>query len=355
MSLMDRLKKTSKIDLSSVMDESEIFENQQVCPTEVPIVNVALSGSLKGGLQGGITEIAGPSKHFKSFLALLLIRSFFNKHSDGVCLFYDAEFGAPKPYFTTFGIDMKRVLHSPITDVEQLKHDIMTQLKDLKRDEPVIILLDSIGQLASKKEVDDTLEGKNVADMSRAKAIKSLFRMITPHLKMKDIPMIVVNHTYKEIGMYPKDIVGGGTGPTFASDTIWIVGRQQEKVESETTGFHFILNAEKSRYVKEKSKFPVTVMFDKGIERYSGLLENAIEAGFVEKPSPGWYCKVDQKTKERGGKVRESETKNDEFWGDILINEVFDEFLRKKFAVAYGEILERKPQPQPPKTTSKGK
>jgi hypothetical protein len=105
--------------------------------------------------------------------------------------------------------------------------------------------------------------------------------------------------------------------------------------------------------VKERSKFPVTVMFDKGIERYSGLLENAIEAGFVEKPAPGWYCKIDQKTKERSGKVRESETKSDEFWNDILTSEVFDEFLRKKFAVAYGELLERKPQSS--KSTPKGK
>jgi len=72
--------------------------------------------------------------------------------------------------------------------------------------------------------------------MSRANQIKSLFRMITPHLTIKDIPMIVVNHTYKEIGMFPKDIVGGGTGSYYSADTIWILGRQQDNTGTEVTG-----------------------------------------------------------------------------------------------------------------------
>ena len=99
-----------------------------------------------------------------------------------------------------------------------------------------MIILDSIGNLASRKEVDDALGGKTVADMSRAKQIKSLFRMVTPHLTMKDIPMVVVNHTYKEIGMFPKDIVGGGTGSYYSADSIFILGRQQEKDGTEITG-----------------------------------------------------------------------------------------------------------------------
>jgi hypothetical protein len=105
---------------------------------------------------------------------------------------------------------MDRVLHTPLTDIEQLKFDIMKQLQDINRGDKLMIILDSIGNLASKKEVEDALEGKSVADMSRAKQVKSLFRMVTPHLNIKDIPMVVVNHTYMEIGMFPKAIVGGG-------------------------------------------------------------------------------------------------------------------------------------------------
>jgi RecA/RadA recombinase len=346
-SMMDRLKKTSSVEIASVLENSEVFGERQNCPTEVPIINIALSGTLKGGLTSGVTQIAGPSKHFKTGLALLLMRSFQTAHKDGAILFYDSEFGSPPAYFDTFGVDKKKVFHTPITDVEQLKHDIMIQLAEAKRGDPLMIVIDSIGQLASLKEVEDAIEGKSVADMTRAKAIKSLFRMITPHLKIKDIPLVVINHTYKEIGMFPKDIVGGGTGSYFAADTIWIVGRQQEKVDGKVEGFNFVLNIEKSRQVKEKSKFPVTAIFDYGIEQYSGLLQIALDGGFVEKPSPGWYIKKGEKTK-----VREADTKDMAFWKDILENEAFNEYVRKTFQVAYGDILAADPDAD---TTEKGK
>lgn len=331
---MDRLKKTSSIDIASVLDDSEVFGDRQMIPTEIPILNAALSGSLKGGLSSGVTQIAGPSKHFKTGIGLMLIRAFLQHHKDGAVLFYDSEFGSPPSYFKTFDIDMKKVFHTPITDVEQLKHDIMIQLAEAKRGDPLMIIIDSIGQLASLKEVDDALEGKSVADMTRAKAIKSLFRMITPHLRIKDIPLVVINHTYKTIEMFSRDVVGGGTGSYFAADTIWIVGRRQQKAKEELSGYEFILKVEKSRQVKEGSKFPITVKFDLGIERYSGLLESAVEAGFVTQPSDGWYLKKGEKTK-----VREADTKTAEFWDDILASEEFNDFIRKKYEVAYGSIL----------------
>lgn len=334
MSLMDRMKKQSTIDIANSLDESEIFGERQVIPTEIPILNLALQGELEGGLTSGVTMIAGPSKHFKSMIALLMVRSFLNQYKDGAVLFYDSEFGTPKGYFESLGIDMGRVLHTPITDAEQLKHDIMVQLKEFKRGEHVLIIIDSIGQLASNKEVEDAIEGKSVADMTRAKAFKSLFRMVTPHLRIKDIPLVVVNHTYKEIGMYPKDIVGGGTGAYYAADTLWIIGRQQEKVEGEVAGYHFVINVEKSRYVREKAKFPITVMHDGGIEKYSGLLEFALEGQFVTKPSPGWYSK-----KGISIKVREADTKTAEFWKDILTNKEFHEYLAKTCKVAYGDMV----------------
>ena len=152
-----------------------------------------------------------------------------------------------------------------------------------------MVIVDSIGNLASKKEVEDALEGKAVADMTRAKQLKSLFRMITPHLSIKDIPMVVVNHTYKEIGMFPKDIVGGGTGAYYGADNIWIIGRQQEKDKStnEIDGYHFVINVEKSRYVKEKSKIPISLTYEGGINKWSGLFDIALEGNFIAKPKNG--------------------------------------------------------------------
>jgi RecA/RadA recombinase len=339
MSVLDKLKKSSTIKESSILSKSKFFTEKDMIQTDVPMVNVALSGSLDGGITPGLTMFAGPSKHFKTAFALLMASAYMKKYPDAAILFYDSEFGTPQSYFETFGINMDNVLHTPLTDVEQLKHDLMSQLQSIEKDDRVIIILDSIGNLASKKEVEDAIEGKSVADMSRAKQIKSLFRMITPHLTLKDIPMVVVNHTYKEIGMFPKDIVGGGTGSYYSADTIWILGRQQEKTGTELTGYNFIINVEKSRYVREKSKIPVTVSFDGGINKWSGLLDIALEGNFVAKPSNGWYAKVDQETGEVLDKKRFVDTQTEEFWKDILADERFKEFVRKKYEITYSNIM----------------
>src|SRR6056300_883144 len=210
MSLMDKLKKNSTIKDTSILTESKFFTTKDLIQTSVPALNVALSGRLDGGLTPGLTVFAGPSKHFKTAFSLLLAKSYLDKYEDAVVLFYDSEFGTPQAYFDTFNIDTSRVVHTPITYIEQLKHDVMSQMNGIERGDHVIVVVDSVGNLASKKEVEDALNEKSVADMSRAKQIKSLFRMVTPHLTIKDIPMVVVNHTYMEQGLFPKAVVSGG-------------------------------------------------------------------------------------------------------------------------------------------------
>ena len=291
MSLIEKLKKNTTVKETSVLTKSKFFDSKDLVQTTVPALNVALSGKLDGGLTPGLTVFAGPSKHFKTAFALMLAKSYLDKYDDAVVLFYDSEFGAPEGYFKTFEIDTDRVIHTPVTDIEQLKHDVMKQLSDIERGDRVIILVDSVGNLASKKEVEDALEGRSVADMTRAKQMKSLFRMVTPHLTIKDISAVVVNHTYKEIGLFPKDIVSGGTGVYYSADNIYIVGRQQEKQGKEVVGYNFIINVEKSRYVREKSKIPIEVSWEGGISKWSGLLDMALESGHVVKPSNGWYAK----------------------------------------------------------------
>ena len=207
---MSKLQKQSKLKHTAILSESEFFGNKKQIVTDVPMLNVALSGSLTGGLSSGLTVLAGPSKHFKTSFALKIAAAYLKADPEAVMMFYDSEFGSPQSYFETFGIELDRVLHVPITNVEELKFDLISQLENIEAKEKVIIVIDSIGNLASKKEMEDTLNEKSVADMSRAKALKGLFRMATPYLTMKDIPMLAVNHTYKEIGLFPKDIVGGG-------------------------------------------------------------------------------------------------------------------------------------------------
>jgi len=340
MSILDKIKKNTTIKESAILSQSKFFTKKDMIPTSIPVINVALSGKLDGGLTPGLTMWAGPSKHFKTAFSLLMARSYLDKYPDAALLFYDSEFGTPQSYFDSFGIDTERVLHTPITDLEQLKFDVMQQINNIDRGDRVMIVIDSIGNLASKKEVEDALEGKSVADMSRAKQIKSLFRMVTPHLTIKDIPMVVVNHTYMEQGMFPKAIVSGGTGPYYSADNIFILGRQQDKEGTEIVGYHYIINVEKSRYVKEKSKIPVSVSFDGGISKWSGLLDIALESGHVIKPSNGWYSKVDKETGEvEDKKYRIKDTDSKEFWMSIITSKSFNEFVQDRYAIAHGSII----------------
>jgi len=337
---MDKLKKNSKLSHTSVLSESKFFTEKDMVPTDVPMINVALSGSVDGGLAPGLTVLAGPSKHFKTSFALLMAGAYMKHHPDAVMLFYDSEFGSPDSYFKQFGIDTSRVLHTPITNVEELKFDLIGQLEELDRNDKVVVVIDSIGNLASKKELEDAKNEKSVADMSRAKALKGLFRMSTPYLAMKNIPLIAVNHTYQEIGLFPKAIVSGGTGIYYSADNIWIIGRQQDKKGTEIQGYHFVINVEKSRYVKEKSKIPITVSWEGGVKSYSGLLDCALAGGYAVKPSNGWYATVDQSSGEVGPKVRYDGTLDKSFWDPIFAETDFKDFLKKQYSIGHQSLVE---------------
>jgi len=334
MSIMDKLKKNSKIKESDVLADSKFFNEKDMVATDVPMMNVALSGSIDGGLAPGLTVLAGPSKPFKTSFALIMAAAYMKKYPDAVMLFYDSEFGSPQSYFEQFKIDTSRVLHTPIANVEELKFDLIGQLEGVERGDKVIVVIDSVGNLASKKELEDAINEKSVADMSRAKSLKGLFRMTTPYLNMKDIPLIAVNHTYMEIGLFPKAVVSGGTGIYYSADNIWILGRQQDKVGTEIKGYHFVINVEKSRYVKEKSKIPISVSWDGGVQSYSGLLDVAMSGNYVAKPSNGWYCRVDRSTGELvDPKVREKDTLTEEFWTPILEETDFKSYVQEKFMI----------------------
>ena len=339
---MDKLAKNSRIKESSQLDKSKLFSNKDMVTTPVPMINVALSGDPSGGLTSGLTVLAGPSKHFKTSFGLLMAAAYLDKYEDAVLLFYDSEFGSPQQYFKSFGIDTSRVLHSPITNVEELKFDLISQLENIERTDKVIIMIDSVGNLASKKELEDAMNEKSVADMSRAKALKGLFRMTTPYLTMRDIPLIAINHTYQEIGLFPKAVVSGGTGIYYSSDNIWIIGRQQEKKGTEITGYNFVINVEKSRFVREKSKIPISVTWEGGIESYSGLLDVAMEGGYVVKPQNGWYSKVDRSTGEvEDKKVRLAQTLEKDFWTDIFAKTDFEDYIKNKYEVGHADMIKQ--------------
>jgi RecA/RadA recombinase len=340
MNLADKLKKNSSLrDRVNILADSQYLGKKEQIPTAIPAVNIAFSASPTGGFISGLTMIAGPSKHFKTAFGLLMMKSYLDKYPEGIALFYDSEFGTPQGYFDTFGIDTSRVVHTPITNLEEFKFDIVQQLKDVTTEDKLFIMVDSVGNLASKKEIDDAEAGKGTADMTRAKQFKSVFRMITPTLNMSDIPMIAINHTYDSQGLFPTKVVAGGTGMYYSADNIWIIGRQQEKEGTEIAGYNFIINVEKSRYIKEKSKIPVTVKFEGGIDKWSGLLDMALDAGCLSQ-SGAWYQKVDLKTGEvLDKKYRAKQLNTSEVWLPILQSETFVNYLADRYAISSGDIM----------------
>ena len=341
MSLLEKIKKNSTIKDSSILSTSKFFTKKDMISTPVPALNVALSGRLDGGLTPGLTLFCGPSKHFKSLFSLILAKSYMDKYPDSVLVFYDCEFGTPEAYFDSLNIDKERVVHTPIMNMEEFKFDVMKQLEALTRGDKVIFVIDSLGNMASKKETEDAIDGKSTTDMSRAKQMKSIFRMITPYLVKLDIPMVAVNHIYMTQEMFSKPVVSGGTGVYLSADNIYILGRQQEKEGSDLAGYNFIINVEKSRHTREKAKIPITVKFEGGLSKWSGLLEMALESGHVIKPSNGWYSKVNIETGEvEEKKYREKDTNSSEFWIPVLKQQSFRDFVESKYRVASTEILQ---------------
>lgn len=334
--LKSRLIKASTSKMTAELTKSKFFNDKDVVRTKIPMLNIAMSGMLDGGMQSGLTIFAGPSKHFKSNMSLTMVSAYLNKYPDAICLFYDSEFGITPAYLKSMGVDPERVIHTPIQSVEQLKIDMVNQLEAIERGEKVIVFIDSIGNMASKKETEDALNEKSVADMTRAKSLKSLFRIVTPFFSIKNIPCVAVNHTIETIEMFSKTVMTGGTGPMYSADTVFIIGKRQIKDGTELEGYQFVLNAEKSRTVKEKSKFFIDVKFDGGIDPYSGLLDMALDIGFVVKPKNGWYAREFLDT-ETGEMLREEkswrakDTNSTEFWGPLFKHEPFREAIKNRY------------------------
>lgn len=344
MSLLEKLMKSgSDLVKSSVLSESDFFTEREETTTEIPALNIALGGEIDSGLRPGLTMISGASKSFKTCISLYIVAAYMKKHKDAVCLFYDNEYGSTPVYFKNFGIDIDRVIHCPIEQIEQLKFDLVNRIQNVTKKEHVIVFIDSVGNIASKKEVEDAIDEKSAADMTRAKSLKSMWRITTPMFMARNIPCIAINHIYMEQGsMYPKAVVSGGTGGVYASNTIWIITKSQEKDGNDLIGFTFTINIEKSRTVIEKSKVPLTVTFEGGINKYSGMMELALESGHLIKPKNGWYQMVDVDSGEViEGNYRASATECEDVLGKIMKTESFRQFIKKKYQLGSMQFVTR--------------
>lgn len=341
--VLQRLKKAVNNQYADALSESKILREikEREIPTEVPGINIALSGSYDGGFQPGHLAIAGESRHFKSNFAIKIASDILSRLPNAQLIWFDNEFGAPEEYFRNFNVDFDRVLHSPIVSVEDLRIQMSKVFASLTGDEEVVMIVDSIGGLASEKEIDDAESGEAKTDLTRQRTLKSLFRIIMPQLKLKKVWLITINHVYQTMEMYSKDVMSSGKGALLSADNQWFIGRRQIKDDGEISGYDFVIRCGKSRFIKEGSVIPITVTHGGGIEKWSGLLDIALEGKYVTKPKVGWYVASDPTTGEvfSTKNYRASETNTDEFWQPILEKTDFKKYIEKTFKL--GEINDK--------------
>jgi len=256
------------------------------------IFNALLSGSINGGLPSNkITAIAGESATGKTYFLMGMIKSFLDSDPNAGVIFFESESAITKQMVVDRGIDSKRMVIMPVTTVQEFRTQSLKVLdKYMETDEserqPMFICLDSLGMLSTTKEVEDTAEGKETRDMTRAQVLKAAFRVLTLKLGRAKVPMVLTNHTYDVVGsMFPQKEMGGGSGLKYAASSIIYLSKRKEKDGTEVVGNIIHCKNHKSRLTKENKMVDVKLTYDKGLDKYYGLLELAEKYEIFKKVS----------------------------------------------------------------------
>jgi len=251
------------------------------------ILNALVSGDIYGGIPSNkITALAGETATGKTFFALGMVKQFLADNPSGGVLYFESESALTKEMIESRGIDSKRMVILPVTTIQEFTHQAVKVVENHTEDRPIMMCLDSLGMLSTTKEVGDISEGKETKDMTRAQLVKGAFRVLTLKLGKAGIPLLVTNHTYKQVGtMFPQDVMGGGSGLQYAASTIIFLSKRKEKEGTDVVGNVIHCKNFKSRLTKENKKVDVLLRYDQGLNRYYGLLELAEEAGIFKKVS----------------------------------------------------------------------
>ena len=256
------------------------------------IFNALLSGSIYGGLPSNkITALAGESATGKTYFAMGIVKTFLDTNPDAGVIYFESERAITKELIVNRGFDADRMVIFPVSTVQEFRHSVLKILDSyLTQNEadrkPLFLCLDSLGMLSTTKEMEDTAEGKETRDMTRAQVLKAAFRVMTLKLGRAKVPMLVTNHTYDVVGsMFPQKEMGGGSGLKYAASTIVYLSKKKEKDGTEVIGNIIHCKNHKSRLTVENKMVDVKLTYDKGLDRYYGLLELAEKHGVFKKVS----------------------------------------------------------------------
>tara|TARA_R100000231_G_C5320087_1_gene163142 strand:+ start:63 stop:1100 length:1038 start_codon:yes stop_codon:yes gene_type:complete len=290
--LKEIIKTTGNEYANLLEDGVESGDVENFIDTGSYILNGMLSGSLYGGLpQNKITALAGESATGKTFFLMGMCKHFLDANPDGGVVYFESESAVTKKMIVDRGIDASRMVVLPVSTVQEFRTQAikvldryMQQDVDIRR--PMFMCLDSLGMLSTTKEVEDTAEGKETRDMTRAQVLKAAFRILTLKLGKAKVPMVVTNHTYDVVGSYiPMKEMGGGSGLKYAASSIVYLSKKKEKDGTEVIGNIIKAKNQKSRLTKENSDCEVRLTYNKGLDKYYGLLQLAEKYDIFKKVS----------------------------------------------------------------------
>jgi RecA/RadA recombinase len=252
------------------------------------IFNALVSGSIYGGVPSNkITAIAGESSTGKTFFCLGIVQHFLESNPDAGVIYFESESAISRQMIEDRGIDSQRMMIVPVTTVQEFRTQaikILDKYMEQKEQKPMMFVLDSLGMLSTSKEIEDSEAGKETRDMTRAQVVKSIFRVLTLKLGKANVPLLVTNHTYDVVGAYiPTKEMGGGSGLKYAASTIIYLSKKKEKDGKEVVGNIIKCKAAKSRLTKENSDVETRLYYDRGLDRYYGLLELGEKYGVFER------------------------------------------------------------------------
>ena len=289
--LKDIIKTTGNEYAALVADGIEGADVGAFYDTGSHIFNALLSGSIYGGLPANkITAIAGESATGKTFFVMGMVKSFLDANPDAGVLYFESESAITKQMVIDRGIDPTRMVIIPVTTVQEFRTQAIKVLDSyLAKNEadrkPIMLCLDSLGMLSTTKEVEDTSDGKETRDMTRAQVLKAAFRVLTLKLGRCGVPMVVTNHTYDSMGLFATKEMGGGSGLKYAASSIIFLSKKKDKDGTDVVGNIVHCKNHKSRLTIENKMVDVRLSYETGLDRYYGLLELAIKYGIFKQMS----------------------------------------------------------------------
>ena len=340
--LKDVIKETGN-EYASLVSDGASGDVDSFIDTGSYIFNALLGGSIHRGLPSNkITAIAGESATGKTFFVLGMCKNFLDKNPDGGVIFFESESAVTKDIIEERGIDSGRMVIMPVTTVQEFRHQAITVLdkyieQDVSERKPLLLVLDSLGMLSTTKEMEDTQAGKETKDMTRAQIVKAAFRVLTLKLGKAKVPLIITNHTYDVVGsMFPQKEMGGGSGLKYAASSIVYLSKRKEKDGTEIIGNIIHCKNYKSRLTKENKVVDVRLTYDKGLDRYYGLLDLALKHNIFKQVST--RIELPDGSKTFGKTINNDPTKY--FTDDIL--KQLDDVCSREFK--YGETENNNPE-----------